>query len=231
MAGMLKITSVAALAAAAATYVVAGGATAETAPPSPAEAEAAAATETGALAEMVLGDPDAPVTVIEYASVTCNHCALWHEEVFPEIKAQYIDTGKVRFVLREIPIIPDHPALIARSYAGSMLARCAADAGGSETYFSVMGALFDRQKTWAFGSDAKGELLKIAAEAGLDEAAFDACIQRADLKSHIDANIDAALNDYRIEGTPGFIIAGAYHRVFSAEDVSKALDDALEASR
>lgn len=184
--------------------------------------------KTGALAEMTLGAVDAPVTMIEYASVTCNHCADWHADVFPNIKENYIDTGKVRFILREMPVIPAHPALVARSYAGTMLARCAADKGGSEAYFNSMSELFAQQETWAFGEDPRGELLKIGAGAGIDEAAFDACLQRADLKAHIDENVTIAADEFKIQGTPGFIIEGEYIRVFSFEDLSKALDEAIE---
>jgi protein-disulfide isomerase len=192
---------------------------------------AGAEDKAGALGEMALGDPDAPVTVIEYASVTCSHCADWHETVFPTIKETYVDAGKVRFILREMPVVPDHPALVARSYAGSMLARCAADAGGKDAYFDVMGTLFKEQESWAFGQDAKGALLKIAGDAGMSEADFDACLGRTDLKAHIDANIEIGINEFEIQGTPGFVIDGAYQRVFSLEDVSKALDEALEASQ
>ena len=183
----------------------------------------------GALSEMIMGAEDAPVTVIEYASVTCSHCAHWHEEIFPRFKQDYVDTGKVRFILREMPVIPGHPALVARSYAGSMLARCAADEGGTESYFAVMHALFDGQETWAFGSDPRGELIKIAADAGIDEAGFDACLERAEVKAHIDKNITIATDEFAIEGTPGFIINGRYERFGAFEDIFEALDAAAQA--
>ena len=185
---------------------------------------------TGALSEMILGAEDAPVTVIEYASVTCSHCAHWHEEVYPRFKEDYVDTGKVRFILREMPVLPNHPALIARSYAGSMLARCAADDAGTEGYFAVMDALFEGQETWAFGDDPKGELLKIAAEAGIDEAGFEACLERAELKAHIDKNITIAVDEFAIQGTPGFIINGRYERFGAFEEIFEALDKAALAA-
>ncbi len=185
---------------------------------------------TGALSEMILGAEDAPVTVIEYASVTCSHCAHWHEEVYPRFKEDYVDTGKVRFILREMPVLPNHPALIARSYAGSMLARCAADDAGTEGYFAVMDALFEGQETWAFGDDPKGELLKIAAEAGIDEAGFEACLERAELKAHIDKNITIAVDEFAIQGTPGFIINGRYERFGAFEEIFEALDKAAHAA-
>ncbi len=191
---------------------------------------AAAGEETGALSEMVLGDDDAPITVIEYASLTCSHCAHWHEEIFPAINDNYIKTGKIRFILREMPVIPGHPALVARSYAGSMLARCAADTGGSDSYFAMMDTLFDTQETWAFGDDARGELLKAAASAGIDETGFDACLQRADLKAHIDGNISIATDEFAIQGTPGFIINGEYERFQTFEEIFDVLDAAAEAA-
>lgn len=192
------------------------------------DASAQAPAQTGALSEMVLGDENAPVTVIEYASLTCSHCAHWHEEIFPTVNEDYIKTGKVRFILREMPVIPGHPALVARSYAGAMLARCAADTGGAERYFAMMDTLFETQQVWAFGNDARAELLKTAAAAGIDEPAFDACLQRADLKAHIDGNIDIATDEYDIQGTPGFIINGKYERFQAFEDIFAALDEAAE---
>ena len=193
-----------------------------------ATAALAESSDNGALSEMSLGAEDAPVTMIEYASVTCNHCAHWHEKVFPAVKEDYIDAGKVRFILREYPTIPGHPVLVPRSYAGTMLARCAADKGGEDAYFAVMNRLFVDQQEWAFGEDARGELLAIAGNAGFSEEEFDACIGREDLKDHIDANIQIAAEDFGVTGTPGFIINGEYKRVFTFEDVSNALDEALE---
>ncbi len=184
---------------------------------------------TGALSEMVLGADNAPITVIEYASVTCSHCAHWHEEIFPTIEENYIKTGKVRFVLREMPVIPGHPALVPRSYAGSMLARCAADKGGADAYFDVMHRLFEGQEVWAFGNDPKGELLKIAATADIDETDFEACLERADLKAHIDKNISIATEEYDLQGTPGFIINGEYRRFDAFEEIFDALDSAAGA--
>ena len=179
---------------------------------------------------MILGDADAPVTVIEYASLTCSHCAHWQEEIFPKVNEDYIKTGKIRFILRELPVVPGHPTLIARSYAGSMLARCAADVGGADNYFSVMHSLFETQEVWAFGDNPRDDLLKTAADAGLDEATFDACLQREDLKAHIDQNITIAKDDYGIGGTPSFIVDGKYERFQTFEALFEAMDAALAAA-
>ncbi|MEO1250778.1 MAG: thioredoxin domain-containing protein [Pseudomonadota bacterium] len=188
----------------------------------------AAAQERGSLADMTLGADDAPVRLIEYASLTCNHCAAFHAEAFPRLKSDYIETGKVHFTLRELPVVPAHPALVARSYAGTMLARCIADEDGAEGYFSAMKTLFEAQKIWAFGEDARGELLKIANDAGLDEAGFDACIAREDLITHIDKNVAIATDEFAVRATPGFIINGDYRRYDSFEALFDALDAAVE---
>src|SRR3954466_8969266 len=117
------------------------------------------------LPDMALGPKDAAVTITEYASMTCPHCAAFNEEVFPKIKAEYIDTGKVRYVFREFP-------LDIKAAAGSMLSRCIAkdDAG---KYFAVIDLLFKRQNDWA-GPKTKEVLRQIGKQAGLSEQAVDA---------------------------------------------------------
>lgn len=177
---------------------------------------------TGALSDMVMGSEDAPVTIIEYASVTCNHCASFHETIFPAIKANYIDTGKVRFVFREFPTSPAQ-----LSVAGSMLARCAADKGGNEAYFLVLDTLFKTQRTWIFGESPRTELLKIAAQAGMDSADFDACVERQELLDFLNENIKEASDKYEIASTPSFVLNGQRRNFNSVEDFSAALDEAL----
>lgn len=179
-------------------------------------------TKTGALAEMSMGSEDAAVTVIEYASVTCPHCATFHEQVFPEIKADYIDTGKVRFIFREFPTAPAELSVV-----GSMLARCAADKGGDEAYFLVLGSLFKTQQTWIYG-ETRDELMKIAAQAGLDKAAFDECVRREDLINLINENVSAGRDRYEINSTPSFVVNGVLRHFSDAESMAKALDEALE---
>jgi protein-disulfide isomerase len=173
----------------------------------------------GAKADMFLGKADAPVTVIEYASVTCPHCAAFHQEVFPAIKEKFIDTGKVKFVFREFPTAPQQLSAI-----GSMLARCAADKGGSPAYFAVVGALFENQFTWAHGEDPKGALMKIAGQAGMDETAFTACLTRQDVLDVINENVTIANDKYNVDATPTFIIGGEPQRVDSIEDFEKAYE-------
>lgn len=173
--------------------------------------------------DMVLGAEDAPVTVIEYASVTCPHCATFHETIFPGIKEDYVDTGKAKFVFREFPTPPQ-----GLSYVGSVLARCAAEKGGSDAYFLVIGALFKNQKTWLLGDDPKLELTKIAAQAGMDEAAFDACMKRQDLVDLINRNVAEGSEKYSINATPSFVVDGErIPAVRSEEDLAAAIETAL----
>ncbi|MEM9706507.1 MAG: thioredoxin domain-containing protein, partial [Pseudomonadota bacterium] len=134
--------------------------------------------------DQVLGAETAPVTLIEYASVTCGGCARAHETIIPDLKSQYVDTGKVRFVFREYPKAP--ASLVNQSFLGSIIARCAAEKGGNDAFFLVIDALLKNQRTWIFG-DTEAELTKIASQAGMDKEAFDACLTRQDLLDVINA--------------------------------------------
>ena len=175
--------------------------------------------------DMILGAKEAPVTVIEYASVTCPHCAAFHETIYPEIKEKYVDTGKIKFVFREFPTPPQ-----GLSYVGSVLARCAAEKGGSDAFFLVIGTLFKTQKTWIYGEDPKLELEKIATQAGMDNAAFDACMQRQDLVDLINKNVTDGADTYGINSTPTFVIEGEkVMGVRSTEDLEAKLDEAIAA--
>ncbi len=180
-------------------------------------------TVTGALGEMGLGDVNAPVTVIEYASVTCPHCATFHETIFPTIKENYIDTGKIRFIFREFPTAPAELSVV-----GSMLARCAADKGGSEAYFLIIGSLFNTQRTWIYGDSPRDELVKIVSQAGMSEADFDTCVKRKELLDLINENINTAQQRYNVNSTPSFVIDGQLRSISSVDAFSEALDAALE---
>ena len=179
--------------------------------------------ETGALGDMTIGAEDAPITVIEYASVTCPHCATFHETVYPSIKENYIDTGKVRFVFREFPTAPAELSVV-----GSMLARCAADKSGSDAYFMVLGSLFKTQRTWIYADSPREELIKIASQAGMSEADFDACVKRGELLELINKNINDARDKYNIQATPSFVIDGQLRSISTVDAFSAALDEALE---
>ncbi len=183
----------------------------------------------GALSDMALGDKDAAVVVIEYASVTCPHCATFHEDIFPEIKEDYIDTGKIRYIFREFPTAPAN-----LSVAGSMLARCAAEERGDDAYFLVLDALFKNQgnpyqenKGWIYGDNPRQELLKIASQAGMSAEDFDACMKRQELLDFLNANIKEGSEKYGVNSTPSFVLNGQTRHFSTAEDFSEALDEAL----
>ncbi|MBY0422592.1 MAG: DsbA family protein [Parvularculaceae bacterium] len=177
--------------------------------------------------DIVLGKADAPVTVIEFASPTCPHCAVFHETVFPEIKTRFIETGQVKYVFREFPTPPAEFA-----YIGGVLARCAGEKSGPDGYMAVLTSLFrnqhpqDQTKSWIFGSDPKGELLKIAAQAGMDATQFETCLKRQDLVELINANVKEGDEKYKITGTPSFVINGKLTRLGSIDDFQKAVDAA-----
>jgi protein-disulfide isomerase len=172
----------------------------------------------GPLPEKVLGSDKAPVTMIEYSSLTCSHCANFHTEVYPKLKANYVDTGKVRLILREYPI--DQVAA-----AGAMLARCADD----DKYFALVDALFATQKGWAFTEDRYGGLLRIAKQAGFTKERFDACLKDQQLLQNIEAVRTRASDKFGINSTPTFFINGEKHvGGMSFEDLSKILDPLLK---
>jgi protein-disulfide isomerase len=151
---------------------------------------------------MIIGAEDAPVTVIEYASVTCPGCRLFHERTYPTIKEQFIDTGKVRFEYRELPTAPQRLAV-----AGFIVARCAATEGGPEAFMAVVDALYRRQDSWVRGSNPAQEFNNIAAQAGLTGTAFEDCFKRQDIRDAIAESVEEA-RAANVSGTPSFVIDG-----------------------
>lgn len=150
------------------------------------------------ITEMTLGNPDAPVKVVEYASYTCSHCGAFHLEGFKELKANYIDTGKVHFTYREVYF--DRAALWA-----SMVARC----GGEEKFFGISDLIYKGQRDWMSGGDpvqmADG-LRKIARVAGLSSESIDACLEDQDKAQSLIAWYQANVEADGIDSTPSFII-------------------------
>jgi protein-disulfide isomerase len=151
--------------------------------------------------DMALGSPKAPVTVIEYASVGCPHCAAWNNQVFPTIRTQYIATGKARLVVREM--LTGDPAVAA---AGFMLARCA----GSAKYFRMTDAIYQRQASmFQNGSSPDAVLRDIAKSvAGMTDAAYEACINDPKGQAAVNARNERHLNVDKIDSTPTFFLNG-----------------------
>ncbi|WP_194097764.1 DsbA family protein [Marivivens aquimaris] len=169
--------------------------------------------------DMVLGDPDAPVEVIEYASFTCPHCANFEANQFKEIKANYIDTGKVRFVFREVYF--DRYGLWA-----SMIARC----GGQMRFFGITEMVFAKQREWTQGEPAQiaANLRSIGKAAGLDDASLDACMQDAEMAQNLISWYETNAERDNIEGTPSFMIQGQKYSNMAYDDFAKILDEELE---
>ncbi|WP_431858404.1 DsbA family protein [Azospirillum sp.] len=160
----------------------------------PAAAQATIDT-TKALGERVLGDPKAPVTILDYSSMTCPHCARFHTETLPKIKETYIDTGKAKLVFRDFPF--DQWALRA-----SMLARCAPP----ERYFPLLDVLFKGQAQWASAKDPGAALTQIGKLAGLSEATIKACWEDKALADGILNSRLEGQNKDKVESTPTFIL-------------------------
>jgi protein-disulfide isomerase len=151
------------------------------------------------LPDMALGPANAPVTIIEFASMTCPHCAAFNAEVFPKIKSEYIDTGKIRYVFREFP-------LDIKAAAGSMLARCIAkdDAG---KYFAVIDLLFKQQNDWVIKNTTE-TLTRIGKQAGLTQQAVEECLKDQALLDKIAADQKYAAEVLKVDSTPTFFING-----------------------
>ncbi len=149
--------------------------------------------------EMALGNPAAKVTVVEYASDTCPHCARFGEQVFPAFKAKYVDTGKVRYVFREFLTPPVNVAA-----AGFLLARCA----GKDNYFKVVDAEFRAQDRIYQSGDVHGVLGEIGKSFGLSQAQVDACIQDPTALAALQQRVDKAADEDHITGTPTILVNG-----------------------
>jgi protein-disulfide isomerase len=151
------------------------------------------------LPDMVLGPADAAVTITEYASMTCPHCAAFNATVFPKLKTEYIDTGKVRYIFREFP-------LDIKAAAGSMLTRCIAN-GDSQKYFAVTDMLFRSQNDWVVKNTTE-TLTRIGKQAGLSQQQVEACLKDQALLDKIAADQKYASDILKVDSTPTFFING-----------------------
>lgn len=171
------------------------------------------------VADLVIGNPDAKVTVVEYASYTCPHCATFHTRVFKDLKANYIDTGKIKFVYREVFF--DRYGLWA-----AMVARC----GGEMRYFGIQEMLYAEQADWSGAGgavDVVNALRKIGLKAGLTNEALDACLADGPMAEAMVAKFQKDSAADGIDSTPSFVINGKKHSNMSYADFSKVLDDLL----
>ncbi|MCB4457662.1 DsbA family protein [Leisingera sp. McT4-56] len=176
--------------------------------------------DTSTITEMTLGAEDAPVTLIEYASYTCPHCANFHNNTFKQLKADYIDTGKVKFTYREVYF--DRYGLWA-----SMIARCS----GPEKFFGISDLIYKGQSEWARAGGASeiiDELRKIGRLAGIENDQLEACLQDGEKAQTLVAWYQENATEHGIESTPSFILNGEKISNQSYEDFKKLIDAELE---
>ncbi|WP_449414700.1 DsbA family protein [Ochrobactrum teleogrylli] len=179
--------------------------------------DAAKIAEPGKLKDMVYGKADAPVTIIEYASLTCPHCAEFTINTFPKIKEKYIDTGKARLIFREFPFDP-------RATAAFMLARCAPE----DRYFPMVDVFFKQQQQWATAEDGEAALLQIAKLAGFTQESFKACLTNQQVLDDVRATMERGSKDYGVNATPTFFINGQkYAGALSVDEMSAIIDKLL----
>jgi protein-disulfide isomerase len=150
----------------------------------------------GPLGDEIQGQADAPVTIVEYASMTCPHCSHFHETTYPEMKKKYIDTGKVRFIFREFPLDP-------LAAAAAMLARCA----GKDKFFPLIDAFFAQQKDWVVQKPLQ-PMFAIAKQAGFTQQSFDECLANQQLLTGLEEQRTRATQKFNVNSTPTFFING-----------------------
>jgi protein-disulfide isomerase len=196
------------------------GALAEDATATPGAASATAPIDQlmapGLLPDIVQGSPSAAGAIIEYASMTCSHCAAFHAQTWPGLKAKYVDTGKAKFILREFPLDP-------LATAGFMLARCA----GPDKRDAMIDRLFAQQESWAFVARPIEPLLALVEQAGMSRTDFDTCLNNQQLYDQINQSRDRAAQQFAIDSTPTFFVNG---RKLSGELAISDFDKVLQPS-
>lgn len=187
----------------------------------PDEVDQAELLKEGQLKDISIGEASAPVTIVEYASLTCGHCANFHTQVLPELKEKYISKGKVRIIMREFP-------LNARAYAASMVTRCASE----NATLPLVTGLFETQKDWAFkrtNAEFKQALFDFTKQTGLSEADFNKCLGNNKLLNDLTAQFTKASEVFGVDATPAFFINGKRLRGGpTLENFEKAIDPLLE---
>jgi protein-disulfide isomerase len=168
------------------------------------------------LGDRSLGKDDAPVTIIEYASMTCPHCAHFHENTYPELKKRYIDTGKVRFIFREFP-------LDSLAAGAAMLARCA----DKDKYFALIETFFHTQRTWAVEKPIP-PLMAIAKQAGFTEQSFNTCLSDQKMLDQMQAEQKRASEKFGVNSTPTIFVNGRkLGGGATIDDLAKVIDPLL----
>ena len=173
-----------------------------------------------ALPDIALGSDKAPVTIVEYASMTCPHCAHFEETTFPELKKRYSDTGKVRFILRDFPL---------DNLAGAVfvLEHCIAK-GDANKYYTLVQTFFSQQRQWAVEKPIP-PLMAIAKQAGFTEKSFDECLANQKLLTGIEDVRQRAIKKFQVDSTPTFFINGKRAvGALSIEDMAKIIDPMLK---
>ena len=172
------------------------------------------------LGEAVLGASDAPVTVIEYASMTCPHCASFHANAMPALKEEYIDQGKVRLVYRDFP-------LDANALKAAIVARC----GGEDSYFAFVDVIFTQQQRWARAPDPIAALKQLVQIGGLSGTEVDACLADKTLEEAVLSDRLSGQNEHNVESTPTFIVNDQKHvGIDDPAEWRKILDPMLDAA-
>jgi len=179
----------------------------------------------GALPDMALGEANAPVTIVEYMSTTCPHCAAFHNNTFDAIKTKYVDSGKVRFVIREFPFDP-------RAAAAFMLARCKpqnpAELTDAAQYFPMISMLMKQQEVWAAAQDGREALLQMSKLAGFTQESFQACLTNQKLLDDVNAVRERGAKEFGVAATPTFLINGKrYSGDMSVGTMSALIDSML----
>ena len=170
-----------------------------------------------ALGDMTMGDPDAPVTIIEYSSFTCPHCASFHTETWPEIEERYVETGKARLVFREVYF--DQLGLWS-----SMIARC----GGEGPFFGYVAEFLERQQEWARADDPVAEIRRIGRLGGLSEERVRQCLTDEDLLRHLVERYQENATEDEVTSTPTFIINGdKFSGAMGVERFSELIEERL----
>lgn len=174
----------------------------------------------GPLPDNGFGAADAPVTIVEYASMTCPHCRNFHLTIWPELKSRYVDTGKVRFIMREFPFDQ-------RAFGAFMLARCS----GEDKWYATIDLLYRSQDNWARAADATGALKSLMGMTGMDGAAVERCLSDQALFEKIN-EVTLRARTFGVDATPTFFVNGEkYDGAYSVEAMSQAIDTLLAGAK